>query len=192
MKAVPLGLPGLLRLEHDLYSDERGFLYESYNERRFAEIVGRPVKFVQENHSRSARNVLRGLHYQVERPQGKLLRVIAGEIFDVAVDMRKHSPTLGHWVGERLAANTHSALWLPEGYAHGFLVLSEYAEVLYKATDFWAPEHERCISWDDPSLNIRWPLSGVPVLSVRDAHGTPFLEAQFIETDSGPEPGMAG
>ncbi len=181
MRVTRLALPGVLRLEPEIFRDERGLFYESYNERRFAEIAGAPVVFVQDNHSRSARNVLRGLHYQVKQPQGKLLRVIAGEIFDVAVDVRRHSPTLGRWVGETLTAQSGSSLWLPPGFAHGFLVLSEHAEVLYKATAYWAPEHERCIAWNDPHLNICWPLASAPVVSAKDARGTPFPEAEYID-----------
>lgn len=161
-------------LEPKVFGDERGFFFESYNEQSFAEVIGRSVRFVQDNHSRSTRGVLRGLHYQVEQPQGKLVRVIAGEIFDVAVDIRRDSATFGQWVGAMLSAGNRRQLWVPEGFAHGFLVLSDVAEVLYKTTDFYAPEHERCIRWNDPDLDIDWPLNMEPVLSAKDRAGMPL------------------
>lgn len=161
-------------LEPKVFGDERGFFFESYNEQSFAAVIGRSVRFVQDNHSRSTRGVLRGLHYQVEQPQGKLVRVIAGEIFDVAVDIRRDSATFGQWVGAMLSAGNRRQLWVPEGFAHGFLVLSDVAEVLYKTTDFYAPEHERCIRWNDPDLDIDWPLNMEPVLSAKDRAGMPL------------------
>ena len=179
MNVTPLRIPEVLLLEPQVFEDERGFLYESYNARRFAAALGQPVEFLQENHSRSRRNVLRGLHYQIQCAQAKLVRVVHGEVFDVAVDLRRGSPTFGAWVGETLAAENKRELWLPAGFAHGFLVLSEYAELIYKTTDYWAPEHERCIAWDDPQLNIDWPLSGAPILSERDRKATAFRDAEM-------------
>ena len=178
MKVTPLAIPDILLLEPRVFGDSRGFFLESYNHARFSEAIGKSVTFVQDNHSRSARNVLRGLHYQIEHAQGKLLRVTAGEIFDVAVDVRRFSDTFGHWLGETLDADSKKQLWIPPGFAHGFLVLSDYAEVLYKTTDYWSPEHERCIAWDDPNLAIDWPLEGAPVLSEKDRKGTPFKAAE--------------
>ena len=162
-------IDGVLILAPKVFGASRGFFFESFNQRVFDEAVGRSVTFVQDNHSRSGRNVLRGLHYQVERPQGKLVRVVAGSVLDVAVDIRRESPTFGRWVGVELSAENRRQLWVPEGLAHGFLVLSESADVLYKTTDFYAPASEKCLRWDDPSLGIRWPLSAPPVLSPRDA-----------------------
>lgn len=174
MQAERLAIPEVVMLEPKVFGDERGFFFESYNEQSFAEVIGRSVRFVQDNHSRSTRGVLRGLHYQVEQPQGKLVRVIAGEIFDVAVDIRRDSATFGQWVGAMLSAGNRRQLWVPEGFAHGFLVLSDVAEVLYKTTDFYAPEHERCIRWNDPDLDIDWPLNMEPVLSAKDRAGMPL------------------
>ena len=168
MKATPLAIPEVLLIEPRVFGDDRGFFFESFNQAQFDAAVGRNVVFVQDNHSRSAKNVLRGLHYQIRQPQGKLVRVVAGEVFDVAVDMRKSSPTFGRWVGEVLSAENKRQLWVPEGFAHGFAVLSESAEFLYKTTDYYAPEHERCIAWNDPDLAVAWPLSGEPVLSAKD------------------------
>ena len=187
MKVTPLRIPEVVLLEPQVFEDDRGFLYESYNARRFAEALGRPVEFVQENHSRSGRNVLRGLHYQIQKAQAKLVRVIQGEIFDVAVDLRRDSPTFGAWVGETLAAENKRELWLPAGFAHGFLVLSEHAEVIYKTTNYWAPEHERCIAWNDPQLNISWPLTGAPTLSARDQKGTAFADSEVYASGNGLE-----
>lgn len=181
MKATPLAIPDLILFEPRVFGDARGFFFESYNQARFEAATGRKVSFVQDNHSRSARNVLRGLHYQIKQPQGKLVRVVAGEVFDVAVDIRRHSPTLGKWVGNTLNVENRKQLWIPEGFAHGFLVLSEHAEVLYKTTDFWAPEHERCIAWNDPTLAINWPVSGEPSLSGKDAQGAAFRSAEVFD-----------
>ena len=154
-----------------VFGDDRGFFFESFNQRRFEDAIGRAATFVQDNHSRSVKNVLRGLHYQVKQPQGKLLRVIKGEIFDVAVDLRRSSPTFSRWASVVLSAENKRQIWIPEGFAHGFLVLSDYAEVLYKTTDYWAPEHERCLIWNDPRLAISWPITCDPVLSAKDRQG---------------------
>lgn len=178
MKAVPTAIPDVLVIEPAVFGDARGFFFESWNRRAFADLVGRDVEFVQDNHSASARGVLRGLHYQVRQPQGKLVRVIAGEVFDVAVDLRRASPTFGKWVAERLSAENHWMMWVPAGFAHGFLVLSERAEFLYKTTDFYAPQHERTLLWNDPALAIPWPLSGAPVLKPRDAAGARLADAE--------------
>lgn len=180
MKVLATAIPEVLIIEPDVYGDARGFFYESYNERKFEQLVGRPVQFVQDNHSRSAKDVLRGLHYQVQQTQGKLVRVTAGEVFDVAVDIRSSSPTFGHSVCINLSAENKRMLWIPEGFAHGFLVVSDHAEFLYKATDYWAPEHERCILWNDPELAIEWPLSAEPLLSSKDALGKPLREAEVF------------
>jgi dTDP-4-dehydrorhamnose 3,5-epimerase len=178
VKAIPTAIPDVLAIEPKVFGDARGFFFESWNLRDFDAIAGREVRFVQDNHSGSARGVLRGLHYQVRQPQGKLVRVVAGEVFDVAVDLRRSSPTFGRWVGERLSAQNHRMLWVPPGFAHGFLVLSDWAEFLYKTTDYWAPEHERTLLWNDPSLGIAWPLEGEPVLKPRDAAGARLAEAE--------------
>ena len=177
MIATPQPIPDVLLLEPRVFGDERGFFFESFSARRFAELLGRPVEFVQDSHSKSAPNVLRGLHYQIERPQGKLVRVIAGSVFDVAVDLRRSSPTFGQWVGNLLSAENKRQMWIPPGFAHGFLALSEGAEFLYKTTDYYFPEHERCIAWDDPQLAVAWPLAGAPSLSARDRQGKPFAAA---------------
>ncbi|MBN9420860.1 MAG: dTDP-4-dehydrorhamnose 3,5-epimerase [Candidatus Accumulibacter sp. 66-26] len=170
MRATPLAIPDVLLIEPKVFGDDRGFFYESFNQRAFAEATGLDLCFVQDNHSKSARNVLRGLHYQLPpREQGKLVRVVAGEVFDVAVDIRKESPTFGRWVGEVLSAENKRQLWVPPGFAHGFLTLSESAEFLYKTSDYYVPESERGIAWDDPLLAIVWPLVENPVLSARDA-----------------------
>lgn len=169
MKATPTDIPGVLVLEPQVFTDDRGSFFESFNERVFAEAVGREVAFVQDNHSTSRHHVLRGLHYQEPKPQGKLVRVVAGAIYDVAADIRPGSPTFGRWVGVELTAENRRQLWVPEGLAHGFLVLSDLAEVLYKTTEFYAPGCEKCLRWDDPTLAIQWPLTGPPVLSPRDA-----------------------
>lgn len=175
MKVTPLAIPDVLRIEPKVFGDARGFFFESFNRRSFLEATGLDVDFVQDNHSRSVRHVLRGLHYQLPpRAQGKLVRVIAGEVFDVAVDIRPDSATFGAWTSDILSADNKRQLWIPPGFAHGFLVLSEVAEFLYKTTDYWAPEFERCIRWDDPRLNIAWPLSGVPQVSTKDAAGVEF------------------
>jgi dTDP-4-dehydrorhamnose 3,5-epimerase len=177
MKAIATKLPEVLVIEPQVFGDARGFFFESFNQRKFAEITGVEASFVQDNHSLSARNVLRGLHYQIRQPQGKLVRVIAGEVFDVAVDLRAASPTVGHWAGELLSAANKRQLWIPPGFAHGFLVLSETAEFLYKTTDYWFPEFERCLLWNDPALGIEWPLDGAPTLAAKDAAGRPLAQA---------------
>jgi len=171
MQITPLGIPSVLLVEPHIFGDERGFFYESFRQDRFEEAIGRKVSFVQDNHSRSAGNVLRGLHYQVVKPQGKLVRVVTGSVFDVAVDLRRSSPTFGRWVGQVLSAANRRQMWIPEGFAHGFLVLSESAEFLYKTTDYYAPQHERCIAWNDPDLDIDWPMDASPIVSVKDAQG---------------------
>ena len=182
MQVIHTAIPDVLLIEPRVFGDERGFFYESYNEREFGKIAGRIPNFVQDNHSKSAKNVLRGLHYQIKQPQGKLVRVIAGEVFDVAVDIRKSSPTFGKWVGEILSAENKRMLWVPEGFAHGFLVLSETAEFLYKTTDYWAPEHERSILWNDPDLAIDWPLAGQsPLLSNKDREAKRFMDAELFD-----------
>ena len=178
MKATPCKIADVFLIEPKVFGDERGFFYESFNEKAFNQATGREWKFVQDNHSKSSRSVLRGLHYQVVQPQGKLVRVVAGEVFDVAVDIRKDSPTYGQWVGEILSATNNRQLWVPPGLAHGFVVLSDTAEFLYKTTDFYAPAHERCIAWNDPTLAIAWPDMGmVPTLSVKDAAGMAIADA---------------
>jgi dTDP-4-dehydrorhamnose 3,5-epimerase len=179
MNVVKTGIEGLLIVEPRVYGDERGFFFESFNERAFAGATGLKAHFVQDNHSRSARNVLRGLHYQVRQPQGKLVRVAAGEVFDVAVDVRRGSPTFGKWLGEHLSERNRRMLWIPPGFAHGFLVLSEYTDFLYKTTDYYAPEHERTIRWNDPDLAIGWPLAGAPTLSAKDAAAPRFRDAEL-------------
>ena len=181
MKATPLAIPDVYLIEPRVYSDERGFFFESYNQRQFETMIGKTVAFVQSNHSRSMRNVLRGLHYQIKQPQGKLVRVIAGEVFDVAVDLRRSSNTFGQWVGEILTAENKKQLWIPEGFAHGFVVLSAPAEFLYQTTDYWAPEYERCLRWNDASLAIQWPIDGEPVLSAKDAQGKSLGEAEVYD-----------
>ena len=181
MKAIPLAIREVLLLEPTIFGDDRGFFFESFNQRVFENLTGRSATLVQDNHSRSAKNVLRGLHYQINHSQGKLVRVIAGEIFDVAVDIRRSSASFGKWVSAVLTADNKTQLWVPEGFAHGFLVLSDYAEVLYKTTDYWAPEHERCIAWNDPTIAIRWPLHGEPMLSAKDRKGTPLAAAEVFE-----------
>jgi dTDP-4-dehydrorhamnose 3,5-epimerase len=181
MNSTALSIPDVLLIEPKVFGDDRGFFFESFNQRQFAAAVGRDLNFVQDNHSRSARRVLRGLHYQIRQPQGKLVRVVAGEVFDVAVDIRRGSPTFGRWVGERLSAENKRQMWIPEGFAHGFVVLSEHAEFLYKTTDYWAPEHERCIAWNDPQLAIAWPIEGAPSLSGKDAKGRLLREAELFD-----------
>lgn len=180
MKATPLAIPDVILFEPKVFGDDRGFFFESFNHRRFEEAVGKPVNFVQDNHSRSVKNVLRGLHYQIQQPQGKLVRVVQGEVFDVAVDLRKSSKTFGQWVGETLSADNKRQLWIPEGFAHGFVVLSETAEFLYKTTDYYAPAHERCILWNDATLAIQWPAGIQPILSAKDAQGKLFIEAEVF------------
>jgi dTDP-4-dehydrorhamnose 3,5-epimerase len=178
VKVTPTAIRDVLVIEPRVFGDARGFFLESWNRRAFAEAIGHDVDFVQDNHSASERNVLRGLHYQVRQAQGKLVRSLAGEVYDVVVDLRRSSPTFGKWIGERLSAENHRMLWVPPGFAHGFLVLSERAEFLYKTTDYYAPEHERSLLWNDPALGIEWPLAGAPLLKPRDAAGTPLAEAE--------------
>ena len=177
MRATPTAIPDVFVIEPKVFGDERGFFYESFNAKAFQEATGLDVQFVQDNHSKSVRNVLRGLHYQVQQPQGKLVRVVQGEVFDVAVDIRKGSKTYGQWVGQVLSADNRKQLWIPSGLAHGFVVLSETAEFLYKTTDYYAPAHERCIAWNDPDLAIAWPIDGEPSLSAKDAAGVAFRAA---------------
>ena len=178
MNVIPLALPGVLLVEPQVFGDDRGFFLESFNVRRFAAEAGITATFVQDNHSRSGQGVLRGLHYQVRQPQGKLVWVVSGEIYDVVVDLRRASPTFGRWEGVRLDAQRHRQLWVPPGLAHGFLVLSEQADVLYKTTDYWSPADERCLRWDDPELGIDWPWQGEPVLSAKDQAGQAFRAAE--------------
>ncbi len=175
-------IPDLLILEPKIFGDERGFFYESFNARQFAELTGITPNFVQDNHSKSSQHVLRGLHYQIQHPQGKLVRVIAGEVFDVAVDIRKNSPTFGQWLGVILSADNKRQFWIPEGFAHGFIVTSASAEFLYKTTDYWYPEHERCILWNDPALSIEWPITHdiEPSLSDKDKRGQLFANAEVF------------
>jgi len=177
MNVTPTTIPDVLLLEPKVFGDSRGFFFESFNQRAFEAAIGGPAHFVQDNHSRSGRGVLRGLHYQVEQPQGKLVRVVAGAVFDVVADIRPGSPTFGRWVGMELTADNKQQVWIPPGLAHGFLVLSDTAEFLYKTTEFYAPAHERCILWNDPVLNIRWPLAAPPILSGKDAAGLSFTVA---------------
>jgi dTDP-4-dehydrorhamnose 3,5-epimerase len=176
---TPTAIADVLLIEPKVFGDPRGFFLESWNAKAFAE-AGIAAAFVQDNHSRSPRGVLRGLHYQIRQPQGKLVRVVAGEVFDVAVDLRRASSTFGRWVGERLSADNKRMLWIPPGLAHGFLVLSESADFLYKTTDYYAPEHERVLAWNDPELGIKWPLAGTPTLSARDAAGTRLNDAELF------------
>ena len=178
MKVTACAIPDVLLFEPRVFGDDRGFFFESFNQRAFNKASGLDLEFVQDNHSRSARGVLRGLHYQAVQPQGKLVRVVSGAVFDVAVDIRKGSPTYGRWVGQELTGDNKHQLWVPPGLAHGFVVLSESADFLYKTTDYYAPEHERCIAWNDPSLAIDWHLDGMtPVLSAKDAAGKAFDQA---------------
>ena len=178
MKALAQAIPDVLVLEPRVFNDARGFFFESFNQDAFEAATGLSCRFVQDNHSRSAKGVLRGLHYQVTQPQGKLVRVCAGEIFDVAVDVRRTSPTFGRWVGVVLSAENKRQMWIPEGFAHGFLTLSDSADVLYKATDYYAPHHERCIRWDDPAVGITWPGGLTPLLSAKDGNGVSLDDAE--------------
>ena len=180
MNISPLLIPDVLMVQPKVFRDDRGFFFESFNQRDFEQAIGYPVHFVQDNHSCSIKNVVRGLHYQINQAQGKLIRVSSGAIFDVVVDLRKKSPTFGCWVGELLTVDNFKQLWIPVGCAHGFAVMSDFAEIQYKATDFWAPEHERCIKWDDTTLNIEWPLDGLPVISLKDQNGTPLKDAEVF------------
>lgn len=180
MNVIATRLPDVLIIEPKVFGDDRGFFYESFNARAFAEATGCALQFVQDNHSRSTRGVLRGLHYQIEQAQGKLVRVTAGEVLDVAVDIRRSSPTFGQWASVRLSAQNHRQMWVPPGFAHGFVVLSESADFLYKTTDYYAPSAERCIRWDDPQLAIDWELEGTPILSAKDQNGKPLHEADLF------------
>ncbi len=181
MKVTATAIPEVLLVEPRVFGDDRGFFYESFNERQWRQETGLTRVFVQDNHSRSVKGVLRGLHYQIRQAQGKLVRVVVGEVFDVAVDLRRSSPTFGKWVGVILSAENKRQLWVPEGFGHGFLVLSEAAEFLYRTTDYWAPEHERCIVWNDPDLGIDWPIDYLPILSPKDAAGALFRGAEVYE-----------
>lgn len=178
MKAMGTALPEVFILEPTVFGDERGFFFECFNARRFEELVGWNGSFVQDNHSRSRKHVLRGLHYQIKQPQGKLVRVVLGEVFDVAVDLRRSSPRFGQWTGVTLSAENKRMAWIPPGFGHGFLVTSTHCEFLYKTTDYWAAEHERCIAWNDPDLAIGWPCDGDPILSEKDAKAVRFAQAE--------------
>jgi dTDP-4-dehydrorhamnose 3,5-epimerase len=180
MKVIQTKLPEVCIIEPQVFGDSRGFFYESFNARKFAELTGVQAEFVQDNHSKSGKNILRGLHYQIQQAQGKLVRVVSGEVFDVAVDIRKSSPNFGQWVGVNLSAENSRQLWVPPGFAHGFVVLSEQAEFLYKTTDYWAPEYERCLAWNDPEIGITWPISDAPLLSAKDQLGKSLSEAEVF------------
>jgi len=180
MKATRLAIPDVVLIEPQVFGDARGFFFESFNQKTFNEATGTNHQFVQDNHSRSSQGVLRGLHYQIQQPQGKLVRVARGKVWDVAVDIRKSSPTFGQWVGAELSEDNQHQLWVPPGFAHGFVVLSESADFLYKTTDYYAPEHERCIAWNDPQLAIRWPYEGEPRLSAKDARGLALAAAEVF------------
>jgi dTDP-4-dehydrorhamnose 3,5-epimerase len=180
MKATPLAIPDVIRFEPKVFGDDRGIFFESYNRRKFAELTGRDVDFVQDNHSRSVNNVLRGLHYQIQHPQGKLVRVVQGAVLDVAVDIRKSSSTFGQHIAVELSAENKRMLWIPEGFAHGFVVLSEVAEFLYKTTDYWFPKHERSLHWNDPTSAIDWQLSTAPTVSAKDSQDKSLAEAELF------------
>lgn len=180
MKAIPTVIPDVLIIEPKVFGDERGFFFESFNRRQFAELTGNNIDFVQDNHSRSVKNVLRGLHYQIQQSQGKLVRVVQGAVFDVAVDIRCSSPTFGQHVGVELSAENKRMLWIPEGFAHGFVVISDTADFLYKTTNYWAPEFERSIVWNDPAIGIQWPIQGEPALSVKDQQAKLLAEAEHF------------
>ena len=181
MKAIATKIPDVIIFEPKVFGDERGFFFESFNKKQFEELSGVTTEFVQDNHSRSSKGVLRGLHYQIRQPQGKLVRVTSGEVFDVAVDLRRSSSTFGHWVGVNLSSDNKRQFWVPPGFAHGFVVLSDSADFLYKTTDYYAPEHERCIKWDDPSLGIDWQYEGEPLVSEKDAKGLELNKADVFE-----------
>lgn len=181
MKATPTEIPDVLVIEPKVFGDARGFFFESFNARAFRDATGLDETFVQDNHSRSARGVLRGLHYQIRQPQGKLVRVVRGAVFDVAVDLRRGSPTFGRWAGVELSEDNHRQFWVPPGFAHGFVVLTESADFLYKTTDYYAPEHERCLKWDDPAVGIDWPLDVEPVLSAKDRDGKALADCEVFE-----------
>ncbi|KQX96702.1 dTDP-4-dehydrorhamnose 3,5-epimerase [Massilia sp. Root133] len=178
---TPTAIPDVLMLEPKVFGDARGFFYESFNARDFAQATGVEAQFVQDNHSKSAKGVLRGLHYQIQHAQGKLVRVVQGRVFDVAVDLRKSSPTFGRWLGVELSADNHRQLWVPPGFAHGFVVLSESAEFLYKTTDYWYPEHERSLSWNDPAIGIDWPIDFAPQLAAKDQAGKLLAQAEVFD-----------
>lgn len=180
MKVIATAIAEVLLIEPKVFGDDRGFFFESFNARDFQRATGLKVNFVQDNHSRSVKGVLRGLHYQIKQPQGKLVRVVQGEVFDVAVDLRRSSPTFGKWVGEHISAMNRRQLWIPQGFAHGFIVLSETAEFLYKTTDYYAPEHERSLLWNDPMLGIAWPMSCAPQLAAKDAAGQLLSNADLF------------
>ncbi len=180
MKVIKTAIPDLLIIEPKLFGDGRGFFLESFNARAFQTATGLDVTFIQDNHSRSQKGVLRGLHYQIEQPQGKLVRVVRGSVFDVAVDIRKSSPTFGKWAGTELTEDNHRQLWMPPGFAHGFVVLSDSADFLYKTTDYYAPEHEHCILWNDPAIGIKWPIEGNPELSDKDQQGLSLAKAELL------------
>ncbi len=180
MKVTPTNLPEVMIIEPRVFGDDRGFFYESFNAKKFAELTGVETNFVQDNHSMSSKNVLRGMHYQIQQAQGKLVRVISGEVFDVAVDLRKSSPRFGQWTGVSLSASNQRQLWIPPGFAHGFLVTSDKAEFLYKTTDYWAPEHERCLQWNDPAIGIQWPLETEPVMSTKDQVGKTLADTEVF------------
>lgn len=180
MKVIPTAIPDVLIIEPKVFGDSRGFFYESFNQRAFNQATGMEVQFVQDNHSRSAKGVLRGLHYQIQKPQGKLVRMVRGAIFDVTVDLRKSSPTFGRWVGVELTEDNHFQKWVPPGFAHGFLTLSDSADVCYKTTDYYAPEFERCIAWNDPTIGIQWPLEVEPLLSAKDRLGQRLETAGLV------------
>jgi dTDP-4-dehydrorhamnose 3,5-epimerase len=181
MKATPLAIPEVILFEPKVFGDDRGFFYESFNQARFEQAIGYKVDFVQDNHSKSSQGVLRGLHYQIQQAQGKLVRVAHGEVFDVAVDIRRSSPTFGQWVGAVLSAENKHQLWVPKGFAHGFVVLSETAEFLYKTSDYYAPAHERCIAWNDVDLAINWSYNSQPLLSAKDSAAKAFADAEVFE-----------
>ncbi|WP_270174892.1 MULTISPECIES: dTDP-4-dehydrorhamnose 3,5-epimerase [unclassified Diaphorobacter] len=180
MRATRLPIPDVMLIEPKVFGDARGFFFESFNQQAFDEATGTNYQFVQDNHSRSSRGVLRGLHYQIQQPQGKLVRVVRGAVFDVAVDIRRSSPTFGQWVGVELSEDNHRQLWVPPGFAHGFLVLSDSADFLYKTTDYYAPQHERCIVWNDAELGIGWPKNVQPLLSAKDGAGAQFSRAEVF------------
>ncbi len=181
MKVTQTAIPEVLILEPKVFGDSRGFFLESFNARTFREVTGLDVDFVQDNHSRSGRGVLRGLHYQLQQPQGKLVRVVRGAVYDVAVDVRRNSPTFGQWVGTELSEDNNRQFWVPPGFAHGFVVLSESADFLYKTTDYYAPQHERCIMWNDPAIGIDWHFDGEPLLSAKDKEGKPLAAAEVFD-----------
>lgn len=181
MNVIETGIPGLLVLESKVFGDARGFFMESFNARTFTEVTGVKADFVQDNHSRSGRGVLRGLHYQVQQPQGKLVRVAQGRVFDVAVDLRRSSPTFGKWYGVELSGENHRQFWVPAGFAHGFYVLSDSADFLYKTTDYYAPQHERSLAWNDATVGVQWPLEGEPLLSAKDLAGKPLGQCEVFE-----------